>query len=154
PEIADNDRPKAVDRIIEVTSQVVRYASPYKKDALALLKKYRPSSAMRAEEVGRLSYDDAIAKAEDAIGTQEWDRAIALLQAAIRKAEAARSIEKVNRARHDLVYCYYRTNRDYESYVLADHLVHRYPQAGLSPVDAEIAMQALADAYNGTEIDR
>ncbi len=154
PEIAANERPKAIDKIVDVTSQVVRYHSPYKKDALALLKKYRPSIALRAEEVGRLSYEDAIAKAEDAIGTQEWDRAVVLLHAAIRKAEAARNSERVNRARHDLVYCYYKTNRDYEAYVLADHLVRRYPQAGLSPVDAEIAMQAIADAYNGTEIDR
>jgi len=153
-EIAANERTKAIDKIVDATSQVVRYASPYKKEALALLKKYRPSIAMKAEEVARLSYEDAVAKAADAIGTHEWDRAVVLLQAAIRKADATRNIDRANRSRHDLAFCYYMTKRYYEAYVLAEHLARRYPQAGVSPLDSEIAMQSMAEAYNNAEVDR
>jgi tetratricopeptide (TPR) repeat protein len=155
PGIAPNERPKAIGQIVEATSQVVRFASPYKKDALALLKKYRPSSALRSEEIARLSYEDAVGKAEDAIGGAEWDRAIALLQAAIRKADPLRDIDKANHARHMLAFCYYKTKRYYEADVLGEHLARRYPQAGLSPRSSEIAMQSLVEAYTDyTEIDR
>ena len=155
PEIAANERPKAIDKIVESASQVVRYASPYKKEALALLKKYRPSIAIKAEEIARLSYEDAVAKAADAIGTHEWDRAIVLLQAAIRKADAARNLDKANQSRYELALCDYMTKRYYEAYVLADHLARRYPQGGLSPKATEIGMQSLAEAYtNFAEIDR
>jgi len=152
---AANERSRAIALVVEDASQVVRFASPYKKDALALLKKYRPSSAMRAEEVARLTYEDAVGKAEDAIGSHEWDRAIALLQAAIRKADPTRDIDKANHARYELAFCYYTTKRFYEADVLAEHLARRYPQGGLSAKATEIAMQSLAEAYtNYTEVDR
>jgi len=152
---AANERSRAIALIVEDASQVVRFASPYKKDALALLKKYRPSSAMRAEEVARLTYEDAVGKAEDAIGSHEWDRAIGLLQAAIRKADPTRDVDKANHARYELAFCYYTTQRFYEADVLAEHLARRYPQGGLSAKATEIAMQSLAEAYtNYTEVDR
>jgi tetratricopeptide (TPR) repeat protein len=155
PEIASNERPRAIGQIVDATSQVVRFASPYKKDALALLKKYRPSSATRAEEVARLTYEDAVNKAEDAIGSQEWDRAILLLQAAIRKADPTRDIDKTNRARYELAFCYFTTKRYYEADVLAEHLARRYPQGGLSGPATKIGVQSLFDAYNTyTEVDR
>ena len=64
-------------------SQVVRYASPFKNEALVLLKKYKPSAAMKAEEIARLNYEDAMERADDAIASHEWDRAIVLLKAAV-----------------------------------------------------------------------
>jgi tetratricopeptide (TPR) repeat protein len=110
---------------------------------------------MRAEEISRLTYEDAVSKAEDAIGSQEFDRAIVLLQAAIRKADPAREADKVNRARHELAYCYYMTKRYYEASVLSEHLVRNYPQGGLSSRSAAIAMQSMAEAYNTfRDVDR
>jgi tetratricopeptide (TPR) repeat protein len=155
PDIAANDRHKAIGQVVDATSEVVRFASPYKKDALALLKKYRPSSAMRAEEIARLTYEDAVNKAEDAIGAQEWERAILLLQAASRKADPTRDIDKANRARYELAFCFYTTKRFYEADVLSEHLARRYPQGGLSGPATKIGIQSLFDAYNTiTEVDR
>jgi tetratricopeptide (TPR) repeat protein len=155
PEIASLDRPKAARRIIDTASQVVRYASPFKNDALALLKKYKPGAAIRASEIDRLSYEDAMGRADEAIAAHEWDRAIALLRAAARKADPIRELEKVNRARYNLAFCYYMTKRFYEAFVLSDHLAIRYPKGGLSAKGTAIGMQALADAYNTyTEFDR
>ncbi len=154
-EISSNEQPRAKKLIIDSTSQVVRYASPYKKDALDLLKKYKPSAALRAEDILKITYEDAMEKANEAIGAQDWPKAIALLKAAIRKADPARNVEKANLARHSLAFCYYKNNQFYEADVLAEHLARRYPQGGVSPQSTEIAMQSLADAYSTyTEIDR
>src|SRR5262249_12717198 len=56
--------------------------------------------------------------------------------------------EKTNRARYLMAYCYYQSQRYYEAAVLAEFLARRYPQGGLSPKAAEMAMAALIDAYN------
>jgi tetratricopeptide (TPR) repeat protein len=155
PNTSAAERQQATKKIIDAVSQVVRYTSPYKSDALALLKKYKPTAAARAEELARLSYDDAMSQADEAIASRDWEHAIALLKAALRKVDPRREIDRVNRARHTLSYCYYMNKQFYEANVLAEHLARRYPQAGLSPQSAEIGMQALADAYNTyTEIDR
>jgi tetratricopeptide (TPR) repeat protein len=155
PEIAQADHPAAVRRIVDALSQVVRYPSTSKKEALALLKKYKPSAAIKAEEIARLSYQDAMERADEAMATQEWDRAIALLKAATRKADPAREAEKVNAARYNLAFCYYMNKEYYEAYVIAEHLARHYPRGGLSPKATTIAMQALVEAYNTyTDIDR
>jgi tetratricopeptide (TPR) repeat protein len=155
PEISQADHPAAVRRILDALSQVVRYASPFKNEALVLLKKYKPSAAMKAEEIVRLNYQDAMERADDAIASHEWDRAIALLKAASRKADPAREVEKVNMARYNLAFCYFMNKQYYEAYVMAEHLARRYPRGGLSPKATTIAMQALVEAYNTyTEIDR
>ena len=155
PTIGAKDRPKAVKEIVDSLSQVVRFASPYKNDALTLLKKYKPSLAMKAEEISRLTYADAIDHAEEAIASHEWERAIAVLRAAIGKAEALHDVDKVNFARYNLAFCYYMNRQYYEADVLAEHLARRYPQGGLSGKATAIAMQALADAYNTYhEVDR
>ena len=65
--------PRRSASIVDAVSQVVRFASPFKKDAMALLKKYKPSAAVRAEEIARLSYEDLMGKADEAIGSHEWD---------------------------------------------------------------------------------
>ena len=154
-EIAENERPRARRLIVDSASQVVRYASAYKKDALDMLKKYKPSAALRAEDILRITYEDAVNQANEAIGSQDWPKAIALLKAAVRKADPARNPEKANLARYSLAFCYYKNNQLYEADVLGEHLARRYPQGGVSPKASEIAMQSLADAYNTyTEIDR
>jgi tetratricopeptide (TPR) repeat protein len=155
PGISEAGRPQAARQIIDAVNQVVRYASPFKNEALALLKKYKPNAAIKAEEIARLSYQDAMEKADDAIASHEWDRAILLLKAAARKADVAHDAEKVNMARYNLAFCYYMNKQFYEADVLAEHLARRYPRGGLSPKATLIGMQALADAYNTyTEIDR
>lgn len=149
------DRQQASKRIVDAVSQVVRYTSPYKNDALALLKKYKPTAAARTEELARLSYDDAMGQADESIASRDWERAIALYKAAERKADPRREIDKTNRARYNLSFCYYMNKQFYEANVLAEHLARRYPQGGLSPKAVEIGMQALAEAYNTyTEVDR
>ncbi len=153
--ISSPEKRKAVKMIVDALTQVVRYASPYKNESLALLKKYKPSSAMRAEEIARLNYDDTLARAEESLQSHEWDRAITLLKAAISKADPRRDIDRANYARYELAFCYYMNKQFYEADVLAEHLARRYPQGGLSAKATQVAMQALADAYNTyTEIDR
>jgi cellulose synthase operon protein C len=156
PELADaSQRQKAARTITDAVSQVVRYASPYKNEALTLLKKYKPNTAAKAEEIARLSYDAAVSQADEAIAARDWERAIVLLKAAVRKVDPRRDIDKANRARYNLSFCYYMNKQFYEANVLAEHLARRYPQGGLSPKATEIGMQSLAEAYNTfTEVDR
>jgi tetratricopeptide (TPR) repeat protein len=155
PEIAPADRPKAVKQIIDTVNQVIRYASPFKNEALALLKKYKPSAALKAEEIARLTFEDVMARADEAIAAHEWEHALTLLKAAVRKADIVREIDRVNLARYNLAFCYYMNKQFYEADILAEHLARRYPQGGLSSKATAIGMQALADAYNTyTDIDR
>jgi tetratricopeptide (TPR) repeat protein len=149
------DRATGIKKIIDTLREVVRYASPYKAEALTLLRKYKPSAAVRAEEIARLSLDELMSQTETALAEQDWDRAITLGKAAIRKAESARSIDKINLARYQLAFAHYAAKHYYEAFVIADHLAHRYPQGGLSPRATEIGMQSLAEAYNTyREVDR
>jgi tetratricopeptide (TPR) repeat protein len=150
-----NERQAAAKRIIEAVSQVVRYTSPHKNEALALLKKYKPNTGGKPEDLAKLTYDDAVGQADEAIASRDWERAIALLKAAVRRVEPVREVDKANRARYNLAFCYYMNQQFYEANVLAEHLARRYPQGGLSPKATEIGMQALADAYNTyTQTDR
>jgi cellulose synthase operon protein C len=153
--ISTTDRPRAVSRIVEAVSQVARYASPFKKEAMALLKKYKPSAAVRAEEIARLSYEDLVGQADEAIASHEWGRAITLLTIAIRKADPAKNIDKANMARYNLSFCYYMNKQYYEAAVLAEHYARRYPQGGQGAKSTEIGMQSWADAYSAYgEVDR
>jgi TolA-binding protein len=155
PQMSQNEKAGAARQIVEHLKEVVRYASPFKNEALALLRKYKPNAAMKAEEIARLTYQDAMERAEEAMHSHEWDRAIALLKAAGRKADLVREPDKVNMARYNLAFSYFMNKQYYEAFVLADHLARRYPRAGLSPQATRIAMQALVEAYNTyTEIDR
>ncbi len=155
-EIAENERPRAIKLIVDSASQVVRFASPYKKDALDMLQE----STSRTRRSGPRTSSESptktpINQANEAIGSQDWPKAIALLKAAIRKADPTRNPDKANHARYLLAFCYYKNNQFYEADVLAEHLARRYPQGGLAAQASEIGMQSLADAYNTyTEIDR
>jgi tetratricopeptide (TPR) repeat protein len=155
PEATASERPRAIKRIVDAVSQVVRYASPYKKDALALLKKYKPNVAMRANELVRLTYEDAVSQADEATSAHDWERAIVLWKAAILKADPNRNVDKANFARYNLAFCYFMTQRYYEANVIAEHLARRYPNWSLSAKATAIGMQALAECYtNYVEVDR
>lgn len=144
-------RGKAVDRL----SEVVRYYSPHKPEALKLLQEHQPKAARRANQIATLSYEDAMSQADTAINTQDWDLARALLNQAIRRALQSREVEKANRARYFLAYADYSAGRYYESAVLVEHLARRYPEGGLSAKATEIGLAALATAYNTyTQVDR
>lgn len=161
PQLSESDQQVAVRRASDLLSEVVRYYSPYKPEAVELLKKYKPSAALRANQLATLSYDDAYSQAESAVSTHEWDRAIDLLRHAIRKADPRKDIDKANRARYLLAYTFYMGEHYYEAAITASHLARRYPQGGLSPKAAEIAMAALTNAYTtfatadrGNELNR
>jgi tetratricopeptide (TPR) repeat protein len=155
PEIeGKSDRTVAINQATDVLRRVIRYSSPHKNEALALLKKYRPVAAANANELSRLSYEDALGQAEEALAEHSWVRAEALLRQAIRRAESARDIDKTNYARYSLAFCYYMDKRPYEALVLAEHLARRYPRAGLSPRATEIGLAALGEAYENSQVDR
>ena len=148
PSLSDADKQVAIRRATDLLSEVVRDVAPYKAEAVELLKKYRPAAALRTSQIANLSYDDAYNQAESAVSTHEWDRAIELLRHAVRKADPRKDIDKANRARYLMAYCFYEAKRYYEAAILANHLARHYPQGGLSAKAAEIAMTALTDAYN------
>ncbi|MFO0909378.1 MAG: tetratricopeptide repeat protein [Isosphaeraceae bacterium] len=151
----ETERNAAVKRVIDTLGGVVRYSSPFKAEALELLKKYKPSAAANATEVSRLNYEDAVSQGEQALAAHEWDRAALLLKHAIRRAEALRDQDKTNYARYNLAFVYYMDKRYYPAAVIAEHIARRYPRNGLAAKAAEIGMASLAEAYNAyTEIDR
>lgn len=155
PEVEEADKPRASKRVVDALTQAVRYASPFKQSALALLKKYKPSAAVKAEEIAKLTYEEAMSQGEEALNAQEWERAIALLNAASRKAEAANSVDKLNASRYNLAYAYLMNKQYYEANVIADHLARRHPKAGNAPKATIIGMAALTEAYlNYREVDR
>lgn len=148
PKLPNNDREAATRRATDLLAEVVRYYSPFKPEAIELLRKYRPSAALNANATASLSFDDAYAQAESAISTRDWERASALLQQAVRRADPKRDAERANRARYLMAYAKYEAGRFFESAVLAEHLARRYPTGGLSPRAAEVAMAAWTQAYN------
>jgi hypothetical protein len=122
-------------KIVDAVSQVVRYPSPYKNEALALLRKYKPSTASQAEEVVRMSYDDAVSAADEAIVTHNWERAIRFLRAAAQKVDPRRDAERANKARFQLAFCYYSNKRN----ASAEFSNHETPETWrlIGPVDCE-----------------
>ena len=144
---AANARRKAADRL----SEVVRYYSPHKPEALKLLAgRSSPKDSRRAgDQIATLNYADAMSQADTAISTQDWGLARDLLNQAVRQAEAAGEVRKnLNRARYFLAFVDYSDGRYYEAIVLAEHLARRYPEGGLAPKAAEIGLAALTMAYN------
>jgi cellulose synthase operon protein C len=134
---------------------VVRSSSPFKSEALELLKKYKPKTAANLSDIAKLNFEDAMSQADQAIAGHEWDRAITLLKQAVRRAEAIKNIDKTNLARYNMAFCFYMNKQYYEALVLTERLTRRYPQGSLSANATEIGMAALADAYNTyREIDR
>jgi tetratricopeptide (TPR) repeat protein len=156
PEITRaTDRDAAVRRIGDVLTEVVRFSSPFKSEAITLLQKYKPRVAASAASIANLSYEDAVAQSDQAIAARDWDRAILLLKQAVRRADPARDPDKANHARYNMAFCLYMNKQFYEADVVCEHLARRYPQGSLSAKATEIGMAAVADAYNNyREIDR
>ena len=141
------DRDVATKKIVEALSQVVRTPSRFKTDALALMKKYKPSAGVQARDIARLSFDEAVTQAEEALGSREWDRAVALLRAAVAKA-GPRQADKVDLARYNLAYALYMNKQLLEAEVLAGHLARRRTNWEYAPAAATLALQATLDEYN------
>ena len=153
--LSENEKKQMISVAVDALREVVRYSSPHKQEAVALLKKYKPSAAKGAEDIAKMNYDDAMAAADQAIGAQEWDQAVALLKHGARKADPAKDPDKANTARYMMAFCYFKNKRYYEAVAICDHLARRYPQFSMSAKATEIAMASLADAYNTfVEYDR
>jgi tetratricopeptide (TPR) repeat protein len=150
-----SERDAAIKRVTDVLSEIVRFSSPFKSEAIAMLQQYKPKVALNALNIANLNYEDAISQSDQAIASHEWDRAIALLKQAVRRADPAKDHDKANYARYNMAFCYYMNKQYYEADVLCEHLARRYPQGSLSAKATEIGMASLADAYNTyREIDR
>jgi hypothetical protein len=148
PQLADKDKDEAVRKATDRLAEVVRVYSPYKAEAVELLNKYKPRSNQSASQIAALSYDDAMAEAEQMMGRQEWDRAVMYYKQAAKKADPTKDPDKANRARYFIAFCYLKNNRFYESAVVAEHLARRYPKGGLSGQATDFAMNAWVMAYN------
>jgi tetratricopeptide (TPR) repeat protein len=163
PKLKAEEKTAATRRAVEVLAEVVKDPSPFRSDAAALLKKYRPQGAESANSIAALNFDDAFNQARVAASTHEWERALALLRQAARRAEATRDQDKVNHARYTLAYCYFAQGNYYAAAVVAEHLARNYPKWTLAPKSpdinsakaAEIALAAWTYAYNSyTTLDR
>jgi hypothetical protein len=148
PEIDPADKDRAVKRATDVLADLVRVYSPFKAEALALLQKFAPKTAVNAASIANLKYDDAVAQADGAVSTAEYDKAIAILRVALKKGAGVEPFDKLNKARYTLAFCYYMTKRYYEAAVLAEHIARRYPGGEWSAKATEIANASLVDAYN------
>jgi tetratricopeptide (TPR) repeat protein len=150
-----SDRDLAVRKIIDALTEVIRYPSRFKSEAIALLQQYKPRVVTSAASIAHLSYEDASGQADQAIAERDWDHAVLLLKQAVRRADPTKDLEKANRARYTMAFCLYMNKQYYEAAVISEHLARRYPQGSLSAKAAEVGMAALAGAYNTyVEIDR
>ena len=161
PGASGAEREKAIRTATDSLADVVRVVSPFKPEAITLLQKYRPNAVLSANDAAKLTYEEALGQADQAIAVLEYDKAIALLKVAIRKADPARDPAKVNKARFTMAYALYMTKRFYEAAVVAEHLARRYPSYEWSAKAADLAMQAIVEAYNtitagnrATDLDR
>jgi TolA-binding protein len=145
------NREPLVRDIVEQLGQVVRYSSPYKADAVELLKKYRPGTTIDARTLAGLSFDQAMERAREEMGLRSWDNAVALLRAALGKANPARDPDQANEARYLLAFALYSAGRYIEAAVLADFLARRYPDWESSQTAAEIGMGAMSMSYDRLE---
>ncbi|CAN5891653.1 hypothetical protein BH23PLA1_BH23PLA1_27930 [soil metagenome] len=154
---------KAVsERIVSLLSEVVRYASPYKADAVELLKEYRPTTIIDPRELIGLTFERVVERAREAVASREWPNAIGLLRAALTKVDPARRAEDANEARMLLAYSFYNDRAYYEAAALADFLARRYPDWESAPQAAELGLSSMAMAYDtmpkdagaATDLDR
>ncbi len=147
---APQEQERALKRATDLLANVVKVYSPFKTEALALLQKHSPKTAMTADSVAKLNYDDAVGQAEGAISTHEYEKAISILRAALKKGVGQQPIDKINKSRYTLAFCLYMTKHYYEAAALTEHIARRYPTAEWAPKAAEIAMASFLDAYNET----
>ncbi|MDX2037844.1 MAG: tetratricopeptide repeat protein [Isosphaeraceae bacterium] len=147
-ELEPGERTKLLARAVESLEQVVKVYSPFKLEAVALLKQISPKKAVKAEDVARLSFDDAVGRAEQAIQLQQYDEAVEILRLALAKNDAARDPAKYHRARYTQAFCLYMNKDYFESAVVAEHLARRFPNGEWSAKASEIGVAAMIDAYN------
>jgi len=148
PDLNPTDKDRALKRATEQLQAVVKFYSPFKAEALALLNKVAPKAAISAESIARLSFDDAEAEATAAISSNEYDKAIAILRMALRKGVGTQPVEKLNKVRYTLAFAFYMSKRYYEAAILLEHIARRYPGAEWAAKATEIANASLVDAYN------
>lgn len=159
------ERDAAARVIRDTLRSVVRTYSPHKAEALELLKRYDTKSALRAEDVAKMTYDEAIANAEASINEGNMPEALTALRHAMNRAFAEmprnptpddrnRAADKANRARYLMAYAHYANGDFYESAALSEFLARQYPTGGLSAKATEIGMAAYVGAYNATQVDR
>ena len=148
PGLSGADKDKAIRAATDHLTDVVRVVSPFKPEAIALLQKYRPNAALNAADISKLNYDEAVAQAGQAISTLAYENAIVLLKLAIRKADPARDPAKANSARYMLAYACMMSKRYYEAAVVAEHVARHYPRDEWAAKSADLAMQAIVEAYN------
>ena len=154
-EVSTTDRPKAVSRIVDAVSQVVRFARRSRKKRWPCSRntsRARPCGPKRSPGSPMKTWSARPTKRSPRTNGNARSRCST---AAIRKADPAKNLDKANLARYNLSFCYYMNKQFYEAAVLAEHYARRYPQGGLGAKSTEIGMQAWADAYSTyTEIDR
>lgn len=148
PQVSPREQDAITKQAVALLTDVVRYYSPFKPEAVELLREHKPSAAIQAEQVARMTFEEASAEADSALQTGDWGRATILLRHAIRQADPTRRTDEANRARYLLAYAAYMDQRFYESAVLTEHLVRHYPRAGLSGKAAEIGLASMTMAYN------
>jgi TolA-binding protein len=163
--IAPADREAASKAIREDLRRVVRVYSEHKAEALKMLEEYDPKGKLKAEDIAKMGYDEAVAAGESLINTQDYDEAVRALRVAVERAlddagKATRDkrqqlVDKALRARYLMAYCYYMTQQYYHAVVICEQIARRYPQSGLAPKACEIALAAHVGAYNAFQaIDR
>jgi hypothetical protein len=148
PDIEPANKDKAIRTATDYLNEVVRVVSPFKPEAIELLQKYRPNAALSASDISKLNYDDALAQATQAISTLAYENAIALLKLAVRRADGSRDATKANKARYMLAYAAIMSKRYYEAAVVGEHVARNYKNDDWGAKSADLAMQALVEAYN------
>ena len=147
PGVEGPDRDKALRVATDSLTEVVHVVSPFKPEALALLQKYKPNAALSAADISKLSYDDALAQAGQAMSTLAYENAISLLKHAIAKVGPTRDTAKLNLARYMLAQADLMTKKYYEAAVIAEHVARHYPRDPWGPKAAQLGLQAIVDAY-------
>ena len=87
----EGEKKQMIDAAVEDLKAAVRMSSKYKPEALELLKKYKPRDVGKLNDVAKLTYEDAMTQAEQALGAKEYDTAAPLLKHAIKPLSHASS---------------------------------------------------------------
>ncbi len=148
------DKQAGIKKAVDELTEVVRYASPFKMEAIEYLRKYKPKNKTNIDSVAKLNFDEAMLQADEARSTNDWDRAIAYYKAAIRKVDPVKDEKKSQLARYQLSFSEYFGGRYEEADVVAEHLARNYPKGEHSAQSAAIAMAAVLSEYNETKSAR
>lgn len=146
PGMNDAEKARVVRSATDTLADVVRVRSPFKAEAMALLQQYRPNAALSAADVAKMSFDDALGEANQAISNEDYARAITLLRVGGRKIDPAKELARANRGRMLLGYALYKSGRFYEAAVVDEHIARHDPGGEWSAKAAEVALFALLSA--------